>query len=94
MVMVVVKDEERGCDLNENYTQVDNPFWDGTDGAHPAWWRGNDRGVQIMVNIINGWLDKPLDKMISGTYQKPIQDLRERIYQLRKQNENNQNSMG
>lgn len=22
----------------------DDPHWDGTDGAHPAWWRGNDAG--------------------------------------------------
>lgn len=22
----------------------DDPHWDGTEGAHPAWWRGNDRG--------------------------------------------------
>jgi hypothetical protein len=26
--------------------RIDDLFWDATDGAHPAWWRGNDRGVQ------------------------------------------------
>jgi hypothetical protein len=24
----------------------DDPFWDATDGAHPAWWRGQDYGFQ------------------------------------------------
>jgi len=22
----------------------EDPFWDGTDAAHPAWWRGSDAG--------------------------------------------------
>lgn len=26
-------------------TQDDDPEMDGTDGAHPAWWRGCDHGV-------------------------------------------------
>jgi hypothetical protein len=24
---------------------TDNPEWDATEGAHPAWWRGCDHGV-------------------------------------------------
>lgn len=35
----------------------DDPQWDGTDAAHPAWWRGNDRGVEAVVEIISGVLD-------------------------------------
>jgi hypothetical protein len=31
---------------------VDNPDLDGTDGAHPAWWRGNDAGVHSAAQII------------------------------------------
>ena len=43
---------------------LDDPQWDATDAAHPAWWRGNDHGVAAVVQIINGTLDgKP-----PGTY--------------------------
>lgn len=31
---------------------IDDPSLDGTDFAHPAWWRGNDRGVEAMCKII------------------------------------------
>ena len=27
-----------------HYGVYDNPEFDATDGAHPAWWRGNDHG--------------------------------------------------
>lgn len=32
--------------------RYDDPDFDGTDAAHPAWWRGNDRGVEAMCEII------------------------------------------
>ena len=35
----------------------DDPLWDGTDAAHPAWWRGNDAGVLATVRIVNEILD-------------------------------------
>jgi len=38
----------------------DDPSLDATDGAHPAWWRGNDAGVAGAVRIINEALDGPL----------------------------------
>jgi len=28
--------------LEENFRKVDDPTFDATDGAHPAWWRGHD----------------------------------------------------
>ena len=31
---------------------------DGTDGAHPAFWRGQDDGVRGVVSALNGILDK------------------------------------
>lgn len=36
---------------------ADDPLWDGTDAAHPAWWRGNDAGVLATVRIVNEILD-------------------------------------
>lgn len=33
-------------------------FWDGTDGACPAWWRGADDGVEAIVRGINRVLDR------------------------------------
>ena len=35
----------------------DNPWFDGTDYAHPAWWRGTDHGVKQTVKIVNEILD-------------------------------------
>jgi hypothetical protein len=43
----------------------DDPEMDAIDGAHPAWWRGNDRGVEATVAIINNILD---GKRQPGTY--------------------------
>ncbi len=81
---LVVKNEN-GFDPELDYTAVDNPIWDCTDAAHPAWWRGNKQGVEGMVKRVNEWLDKPLDEMMKGTSHPLIQTLKERIYQLRKQ---------
>lgn len=35
----------------------DDPDYDASDLAHPAWWRGNDRGVEATVEIVNRILD-------------------------------------
>ena len=34
------------CATTEDSVITDNPDWDGTDYAHPAWWRGNDRSEE------------------------------------------------
>jgi hypothetical protein len=31
----------------EDRAAVDEPLLDGTDGAHPAWWRGHDRAAEV-----------------------------------------------
>lgn len=36
---------------------VDDPEMDATDGAHPAWWRGCDYGVEQVCRIIGAVLD-------------------------------------
>lgn len=35
----------------------DDPEMDGTYAAHPAWWRGNRRGVQAACEVLNKVLD-------------------------------------
>lgn len=57
----------------------DRPEFDATDAAHPAWWRGNDRGVEATVEIVNA----ALDGTTQGTFQEPLQKLVERIDALR-----------
>jgi hypothetical protein len=33
----------------EDRATVDDPLLDGTDGAHPAWWRGHDRAAEMLT---------------------------------------------
>jgi len=76
--------DEQGFDRDLDRTVVDNPFWDCTDGAHPAWWRGETYGVQGMIRLVNEWLDKPLDDdLMAGSHQANLQALKERILELR-----------
>lgn len=35
----------------------DDAELDGTDGAHPAWWRGHEHSVRVMCEMINAILD-------------------------------------
>ena len=35
-------ENQYGYDEDLTRLQEDNPFWDCTDAAHPAWWRGHD----------------------------------------------------
>lgn len=59
----------------------DNPELDGTDYAHPAWWRGNDRGVEATAECVLRYLDEP---SIAGVVNcKKLQKGRERIHKLR-----------
>lgn len=34
-------------------TCPDNPEFDGTDGAHPAWWRGYNRAKEEIARLQN-----------------------------------------
>jgi len=47
---------------NSSKCNCDNPEWDSTDFAHPAWWRGCDHGVEMTADAIN----KVLDSLESG----------------------------
>lgn len=74
---------EQGLDSEQDYTAVDNPFWDCTEGAHPAWWRGEEYGVRGMVKMVNKWLDESPEEMMRGASHNEIQALKQRICDLR-----------
>lgn len=42
---------------NYNEPVVDDPFYDGTDAAHPAWWRGHDHTTEVFCQLVNAILD-------------------------------------
>lgn len=60
----------------------DNPYMDGTDAAHPAWWRGNERGVQVACEFLNIVLDGKDNG--SGTMGgKELEALRRRLLAMK-----------
>jgi len=61
----------------------DNPELDATDWAHPAWWRGNDRGVEATCEMLHAIID---GKYPQGTVgYEPLERLRWRIQGLLEQ---------
>ena len=63
---------------------IDNPAIDGTDYAHPAWWRGNDAGVVAICRMVNDILDGKDDG--AGVANEPWESTRRRIAGLRAEN--------
>ena len=65
---------------------MDNPELDGTDAAHPAWWRGCDTGADSTVHIIHRILDDIENGVEpSGAFgSKKLDMLRDRLYQMYK----------
>lgn len=59
----------------------DNEELDGTDAAHPAWWRGNDAGVAQVCAKINAILD---GADVFGTASEPWESTRRRVAEARK----------
>ena len=59
----------------------DNKELDGTDAAHPAWWRGNDAGVSQVCEKINAILD---GADVFGTASEPWESTRRRVAEARK----------
>lgn len=72
--------DDTGYDPEEDILITDNPFWDCTDGAHPAWWRGCDYGIDKVIEIINDVLDgKNVDPTFSS---KALTDLCSKIIMM------------
>lgn len=75
------EDHPHICPIDDYY-QLDNPFWDGTPGAHPAWWRGNDQGVEAVCNIVLDILNKKVTESV-GTYgYAKLNEIRVRLLEL------------
>jgi hypothetical protein len=55
---------------------------DGTDAAHPAWWRGQDHGVHSLCQHINEILD---GKEPTGVSREPWESTRKNLAALREQ---------
>ena len=74
--------EELRAELAE--ARKDNQELDGTDAAHPAWWRGNDAGVAQVCSKINAILD---GADVFGTAAEPWESTRRRVAEARKDSE-------
>ena len=59
----------------------DDPEMDGTDFAHPAWWRGYEHGSASCINEVNRILDG--DTSLQGACNEPWQSLRLRLFDIR-----------
>lgn len=57
--------------------QIDDPECDGTDNAHPAWWRGNDQGVAVLCAKVADILDGKDDGR--GVSREPWDGTRRRL---------------
>ena len=51
----------------------DDPTFDATDGAHPAWWRGQECGVVGAVRLVNKAINVKHIKGVAN--HKPLHDL-------------------
>lgn len=76
---------ERVAELEaENARLRDDPEADGTDYAHPAWWRGNDAGVATLCRAIEALLDgqEPVGAVSGAEWDR----VRRRVWELRGEN--------
>jgi hypothetical protein len=61
---------------------VDDPILDATDGAHPAWWRGDDHGAVMAAIRLEKAVDgKDLGDDVIGS--PDIERVRRKILALR-----------
>lgn len=64
----------------ERLRQADDPEWDCTDAAHPAWWRGQEYGAHSVVRAMNECLGRPHNP---GVMSEPLESFKRRILALR-----------
>lgn len=58
-----------------------DPIYDGTDAAHPAWWRGMCAGATAVAQMVTEILDGKDNG--SGVMYAPMEALRRRVLALR-----------
>lgn len=75
--------EEHGSlaeDIKSEFVRAqmaDDPAFDCTDAAHPAWWRGQEYGAAAIVREVSSILDGTHDA--SGTANEPWESTRRRL---------------
>ncbi len=57
----------------------DDPELDGTDGAHPAWWRGNDAGCASTTALIERALTRGAGPDAGGVGYAPLERVRRMV---------------
>jgi hypothetical protein len=61
----------------------DDPHFDATDGAHPAWWRGHDHTVTVLCRIFDEIISDPMRMMRQGgVCARPLHETKVRIATL------------
>lgn len=56
--------------------EIDNPEWDGTDGAHPAYYRGHEDSAKQFCKMATEILD---GKPVTGVSKEPWETFRKRL---------------
>ena len=65
---------------------IDDPTLDGTDLAHPAWFRGSDMTIKILCTMITKWISNPLDRNAYGVFgSSDLNNLRRLILTKKKE---------
>lgn len=68
----------------ENAGLLDDPELDCTDGAHPAWWRGQEHAVRSTCQQLNQIMDSSGE--FHGCSAEPWHSTRERLCRLVREN--------
>lgn len=59
---------------------ADRPDCDGTDAAHPAFWRGHDHAIKTACQMLNEIMDGRAEP--AGVSSEPWESTRRRLYAL------------
>lgn len=73
------------AELRTRIAREEDTELDATDFASPAWWRGQDYGGSSVANRVHEWLTMPTENIMGGVCGSPLQEVRQRIAELRHQ---------
>lgn len=61
----------------------DDPQWDGTDAAHPAYWRGEEQSAYQFCRLINNVLSG--ENKCEGRMNEPLESVRDSVFALKEE---------
>jgi chromosome segregation ATPase len=70
--------------------RADDPSWDGTEAAHPAWWRGRDSGIHNVLKRVLTLCDGTSKE--TG-YDGELGEVARKILELRSMNQSHSNTV-